>query len=77
MGAAITSCYLEPFFWEYAPADGSLEVANIWPVRRTGAHRLFHAGEQDIMTKRDVSRMESADDYPGVVADFGKWRQSP
>jgi hypothetical protein len=27
------------------------------------------------LTKRDVSRQESADDYPGVVADFGnKWR---
>ena len=26
------------------------------------------------MTKRDVSRMESADDYPRVVAELGKWR---
>jgi hypothetical protein len=27
------------------------------------------------MTKRDAGRMESADDYPGVVADLGdKWR---
>jgi hypothetical protein len=43
-------------------------------VQQPAPRGFFHAGEQDIMTKRDVSRQESADDYPGVVAELGKWR---